>query len=255
MKKYDAKLCKLIKADEIKEGFFDFTVEAPELAANAKAGQFAHIKVSGRTLRRPISICEIDKAAGTLRFVFQVRGAGTEELASAKEGDFLDVLAPLGNGFPLVEKGKRVLLIGGGIGVPPLLSLADYYSENSVSALGFRTKSWVILEDDFKRTGTKQLLATDDGTYGEQGFVTDLVSEEDFDVIYSCGPLPMLKNVAKLAKERDVPCYVSLEERMACGVGACLGCAVKIVDEGEEKYLHVCKDGPVFDYRTVVELL
>ncbi len=254
MKKYDSQLCKLISKREIAAGFFDFTVYAPEFAKAAQAGQFAHIKVGGHTLRRPISICRIDKTAETLRFVFQIRGEGTAELAAVSEGAYLDILAPLGNSFPLFEREKKALLVGGGIGVPPLLELAGYYGENSVAALGFQTASSAILKADFKNAGAKVMVATDDGSAGFHGLVTDMISDTECDVIYTCGPMPMIKAVTKLAKERSVLCYVSLEERMACGVGACLGCAVKLKNDGAEYYGHVCKDGPVFDYKEVAEL-
>ncbi len=255
MKKYDARLCKLICKTEIAKGFFDFVAEAGELAAAAQLGQFGHIRVAGKTLRRPISICEIDREKQTLRFVFQIRGEGTDELAKTKVGDFLDVLAPLGRGsFPLLEKEKKALLLGGGIGTPPLLGLAQHYGKNSIAALGFRNAASAILEEDFAAAGAKVLIATDDGSAGYHGLVTDMVKEEKPDVIYACGPAPMLKSVCRLADAWNVPCYISLEERMACGVGACLGCACALLDENGIRYNgHVCKDGPVFDYKRVAE--
>lgn len=255
MKKYDAMLCEIISAKEIANGFYDFTVKAGELAKVAQAGQFAHIRVADMTLRRPISICRIDKEKETLRFVFQIRGEGTDKLARLKTGDQLDIIAPLGTGFPLFETEKKALLVGGGIGVPPLLELAAYYGENSIAALGFQSKSSVILADDFTALGAKLLLATDDGTAGAKGLVTKFIENESFDLVYTCGPMPMIKAVAKIADERGVPCYVSLEERMACGVGACLGCACKLKKDGKEYNGHVCKDGPVFDYKEVCGLI
>lgn len=253
MKKYDVKNCKIIKAKEIAEGIFDFDLFYPEFAWAAKPGQFAHIYLPGRTLRRPISICDIDKDRGTLRIVFQIRGAGTAELAEFQEGTFLNVLAPLGNGFALEDPSKKALFVGGGIGVPPLLAAAKHYGENATVAVGFRSKANVILEDDFKAAGCDLRIATDDGSYGYHGLVIDLIKDTNPDVIYACGPTPMLKAVAAYAEEKGIPCQISLEERMACGIGACLGCAVKLRnDEGEEYMGHVCKDGPVFDYRKVV---
>ncbi len=225
---------------------FDFTVEAPAFADVAQPGQFAQIRLPGHTLRRPISICNIDRDRGTLRFVFQVRGAGTEELSRYKSGDSLEILAPLGHGFPLDLPG-RVLLVGGGSGTPPLLGVAAQYRENAVAVLGYRTASAVILEQDFRDMGAKTVIATDDGTYGYSGLVTDAARQEQFSAVVACGPLPMLRAARDLAVERGVPCYLSLEERMACGIGACLGCAVSLVDEaGQPYYGHVCKDGPVF---------
>ena len=249
--KYDSKPCKLLSARQLNQDVFDFTLQAPELAALAAPGQFAQVKVPGHTLRRPISICGIDKKAGTLRFVFQVRGQGTAELAGFQPGGEIEILAPLGNGFPL-DKGKRTLLVGGGIGVPPLLGVAKELGENAVAVLGFRNKDAVILEKDFQAAGAKVLIATDDGSYGHHGLVTDLCQDQEFDCVMACGPAPMLKAVTALAQERGVPCYVSLEERMACGIGACLGCAVALLNEDGAQYFgHVCKDGPVFESHRV----
>ncbi len=244
MKPFDSRQCKLLATRELSPGIFDFTVSCPELAALAAPGQFAQILVPGHTLRRPISICSIGRE--TLRFVFQVRGEGTEKLSRYRPGDDIDILAPLGKGFP-IDPNKRTLLVGGGIGVPPLLGVAEALGGNAVAVLGFRSRGLVILEEDFKNTGAKVLIATDDGSYGYHGLVTDLAAGEDFQVLMACGPGPMLRGAGALAGERGVPGYLSLEQRMACGVGACLGCAVVLVDgEGREYFGHVCKDGPVF---------
>ncbi|WP_300683960.1 dihydroorotate dehydrogenase electron transfer subunit [Acutalibacter sp. 1XD8-36] len=244
MKPFDSRQCKLLAARELSPGIFDFTVSCPELAALAAPGQFAQILVPGHTLRRPISICSIGR--DTLRFVFQVRGEGTEKLSRYRPGDDIDILAPLGKGFP-IDPNKRTLLVGGGIGVPPLLGVAEALGGNAVAVLGFRNRDLVILEEDFKNTGAKVLIATDDGSYGYHGLVTDLAAGEDFQVLMACGPGPMLRGAGALAGERGVPGYLSLEQRMACGVGACLGCAVALTDgEGREYFGHVCKDGPVF---------
>lgn len=249
--KYDVKLCEILRRAEIAENTFDFTVRAPELAAAAAPGQFAHIYVPGKTLRRPISICDIDKDAGTLRFVFQVRGGGTAELAKFKVGDAFDILAPLGHGFT-VESEKKALFVGGGIGVPPLLGAAKHYGENATVAIGFRSRDFVILEDDFKAAGCEVRVATDDGSYGHHGLVLDLIRDLRPDVIHACGPMVMLRAVAQLAKENNIRCEISLEERMACGIGACLGCAVELNGEDGTYMGHVCKDGPVFAAERVV---
>lgn len=253
VEKYDAMNCTLLEKTEIAPGFYDFVLEAPEFAAAAQVGQFAHVYVPGKTLRRPISICFADKAAGTMRLVFQVRGNGTAELAQIKQGDMLDVLAPLGQGFPQFSPEKKVLLAGGGIGAPPLLGLAAHYGKNAVACLGFRNRDNVVLKKDFAAFGTEVRIATEDGSAGEKGYVTGLFSpEESFDYIYACGPGAMLGAICKVAQEKKIPCYISLEERMACGVGACLGCACGLLDDrGNQYYGHVCKDGPVFDYRRV----
>lgn len=250
--KYDVKLCELVRTAEIAADTYDFTVRAPELAAAAKPGQFAHIYVPGRTLRRPISICDIDRANGTLRFVFQIRGAGTADLAKFKVGDSLDILAPLGNGFS-VEPGKKALFVGGGIGVPPLLGAVKHYGENAVVAVGFRSADYAILTEDFKAAGCAVRVATDDGSLGHHGLVTNLIRDVQPDIICACGPMVMLRAVAAYAKENGIRCEISLEERMACGIGACLGCAVELYDENGEIYMgHVCKDGPVFAAERVV---
>lgn len=252
MGKYDSKLCKLLKAEKLTADVYDFTLECPELAAKAQPGQFAQIRLPGHALRRPISICGIDRERGALRFVFQIRGQGTAELAGFQAGDEIEILAPLGNGFP-IDPQQRTLLVGGGIGVPPLLGAAAELGENAVAVLGFRNKDAVILEEDFKAAGAKTVIATDDGSYGFHGLVTLPAVEEDFDVVFACGPAPMLKAVSALAADRGAPCYLSLEERMACGIGACLGCAVALLKEsGDQYYGHVCKDGPVFDSRKIV---
>ena len=249
--KYDSKLCKLLSARALTKDVFDFVLECPELAALANPGQFAQIRLPGHTLRRPISICGIDKVAGTLRFVFQIRGEGTAELAQFQPGSEIEILAPLGNGFP-VDPVKCTLLVGGGIGVPPMLGVAAELKEKAVAVLGFRNQDAVILEKDFQAVGAKTLIATDDGSYGHHGLVTDLCKDQEFDCVMACGPAPMLKAVRALAEERGVPCYVSLEERMACGIGACLGCAVGLVKEDGSQYFgHVCKDGPVFESHRV----
>lgn len=246
------------RVSKIRPGsMFDYTIECPEIAALSKAGQFVHIRVPGFTLRRPISICEMDKQAGTLRILFDVRGEGTRVLAQTKEGDLLDVMGPLGNGFELLEPNQKAVVVGGGIGVPPMLETAKSYGKNATAILGFRDKDKIVLTEDFEAQHNRVMLATDDGSAGHHGLVTDLLRkrfEEGLpDIVYACGPKIMLKFVAQMCAEHGVRCQVSLEERMACGVGACLGCATPIRrDDGSVTYLHVCKDGPVFDAERVV---
>lgn len=251
--KYDVMLCKIIQKKQMTADIFDFTVDAGALAKAAQPGQFAHLYVPGKTLRRPISICEIDRTRETLRFVFQIRGEGTEQLAALNLDDTLDILAPLGSGFSLGDTARKAVFVGGGIGVPPLLEAAKAFGSNATVIAGFRSQDAVILKEDFERNGNRVLITTDDGSLGHHGLVTDCLVDLDFDVIFACGPTPMLKAVCKIAEQRKVPCQISLEERMACGVGACLGCAVRLRREnGEEYYGHVCKDGPVFDLTRVV---
>lgn len=236
---------------------FDYTVHCPELAALSHAGQFVHIRVPGHTLRRPISICEVDRDRGTLRLVFETKGSGTEALSQLAVGGLMDVMGPLGNGFTLLEPTANAIVVGGGIGTPPMLETAKHYAENATAILGFRDAAHVILDEEFDACGCDVRLATDDGSRGHKGFVTDLLrtrlQEGGADILYACGPKPMLKAVAAVAKEFGVRCQVSMEERMGCGVGACLVCACEIARKnGDTTYKHVCKDGPVFEAEEVV---
>lgn len=236
---------------------YDMTLFLPEMAESAAPGQFVHLRCGDKPLRRPISICAIDRTNGALRLVFEVRGAGTAWLAARKAGETLDVLGPLGNGFSLPEEGEGILLIGGGIGTPPLLGVAQAIPGRTEAILGFRNAQASILAKDFALACANVQLATDDGSLGYHGLVTDLLkmrlaSGEPCTAILACGPTPMLKAVSALALEQGISCQVSLEERMGCGVGACLVCACKTREADGEHYRHVCKDGPVFDAREVV---
>ncbi len=214
-------------------------------------GQFVHIKCGhSRLLRRPISVCTCQsepEGGDLLTVVFEIRGEGTAWLSRREAGDKLDVLGMLGNGFRMTPKG-RYLLVGGGIGVPPLLGCAQYADGNCDAVLGFRDSSHALLLNQFSQHCAALAITTEDGSLGERGFVTGpmeaLLTGNHYDAILCCGPKPMLKAAAALAHKYAVPCQVSLEERMACGVGACLGCAVQMSD-GSMK--HVCKDGPIFD--------
>ena len=248
--KYDTESCTIQSKKALTADIFDFTVAAPKLAKLAKPGQFAQILVPGHTLLRPISICGIGKE--TLRFVLQVRGEGTRVLAALEPGDSMNLLAPLGNGFPL-DRGGRAVFVGGGIGVPPMLGAAAAFSGERTAVLGFRNREAMILTEDFIQNGCTVQVATDDGSFGTHGLVTAVLQGLDFDVCYACGPMPMLRAVAALCAQRQVPCFVSMEQRMACGVGACLGCAVELHRaDGSTHFGHDCKDGPVFDAREVV---
>lgn len=245
----------LTEKKQLTKTCFDFTINCPELAKESQAGQFVHIYCREKTLRRPISICQIDKQKGQIRVVFDVRGEGTLWLSELSEGEFINILGPLGKGFPL-NKNQKALFVGGGIGVPPLVECAKGYSPESTAVLGFKSADSAILVDDFKKYCKDVIISTDDGTMGNKGFVTDVMKEllekNSFDIICACGPTPMLKAVAGLAKKYSLKCFVSLEERMGCGVGACLGCACKTIINGKEGYSHVCKDGPVFNAEEVV---
>lgn len=225
---------------------YDLTVHCPEIARESKAGQFVHIKIEGFLLRRPISICEIN--GKNIRIVYEVRGSGTEALARLNQGDMIDMIGPLGTGFN-VDKTKKAIVVGGGIGIPPLLQAAKEHTICK-AIVGFRSATAAILTEDFQHNGADVTVCTDDGSIGFHGFVTQALEEylktEKADVIYTCGPSPMLKGVIEIARHENIPCQVSLEERMACGVGACLVCKCRLIRSGEEFSAHVCKDGPVF---------
>lgn len=254
---------KLIAKEELISGIFKFSVEAPEVVEQAKIGQFIEIRVNDDIepfLRRPISIHNMDRKSGKLEFIFQVKGKGTEILAKRNVGDLIDIVGPLGNGSFDYSKYERIGIIGGGIGVFPLYELAKNAKNDGKDVsiyLGFRNKDLVVLEDEFKNVSTNFVLTTDDGSYSKKGFAIDFLKEDiengKVDSIYACGPLPMLRAVQKLAIEKDIPCQLSLEEKMACGLGVCLGCAVKTSDSTKEapQYKHVCKNGPVFDAKDV----
>ena len=250
-------ICTIVEAAKLNEYAYSFTLEVGDMVKKEglMAGQFLHIACGeGLLLRRPISVCMVqeDEPQDTARVVFEVRGEGTKCLAQRQVGDKVNVLGPLGNGFT-VTPNDRLLLVGGGIGVPPLLGQAAFTAKNSTAVLGFRSADRAMLVEDYRDYCEAVYLCSDDGSLGRHGFVDAqlkdiLEKDKNFTAVLACGPTPMLKNVAKVAAEYGVPCQVSLEERMACGVGACLGCAVQMAD-GTMK--HVCKDGPVFDAKEV----
>lgn len=246
----------VLKNIQLTQDIYDMTVHCPEMAAQARPGQFAQLEASGHFLRRPISICRIDRAAGTLRFVFQRRGEGTAVLGQIQPGGALSIVGPLGRGFTIPEQGT-VLFVGGGIGIPPLLEAAAQVGKRAVVLLGFQNAATIFLKEEFEALGAKALIATDDGSAGHKGFVTDLLAEaieqEKPACVCACGPVGMLKNTAAIGEAANIPVQVSMEAHMACGMGACLVCACKTRDEqGAEHYSHVCKNGPVFDSREVV---
>ena len=244
------KSCTVVEAVRLNAFAYSFTLEAEGMTPEGP-DQFVHVKCGhSRLLRRPISICDWEE--NLLRIVFEVRGEGTEWLSRRKAGDRLDVLGPLGRGFRMDREG-RYLLVGGGIGVPPMLGCAKWTAGRSTAVLGFRSADRAMLSEDFQKSCKEIFLCSDDGSIGRHGFVDAQVrdileKDKDFTAVLACGPKPMLKNVAAVAAGFGVPCQVSMEERMACGVGACLGCAIQMAD-GTMK--HVCKDGPVFDAEEV----
>ena len=250
------KAYKIKAKEQLNATTYRFTIDCKDLAEESWCGRFINILCGEKTLRRPISISEIDKNAGTLTIVFEIRGEGTRWLAARSVGDTINILGPLGNGF-FPETDKRGIFIGGGIGCPPMLGACQDYGKNAEAILGFRGKEQLILLEDFKKCCKSVDVTTNDGSFGTKGFVTDVLREKLADdkncVVYACGPMPMLKGIAEMCKDFQVPCYVSLEQRMACGIGACLCCGQKIIDkDGVEHIRHVCKDGPVFNGEEVV---
>lgn len=238
---------------QIAAGIYDMWIDT-SLAAMARPGQFISVYTQNQSalLPRPISICEVDRENGRLRIVYRVAGKGTGEFATYKSGHRIDVLGTLGNGFPLEEaKGKKVFLMGGGIGIPPMLELAKEM-EGAVSKdiiVGYRNEE-LFLAEDLKKYGTVH-IATEDGSVGIKGNVMNAIEEEGLcaDIIFACGPMPMLRAIKAYAQEKGIPAYISLEERMACGVGACLGCVVKTKEIDHHSHVNnarICTDGPVY---------
>ena len=249
--------CKIVSKERLNRDAVYMVLEAGDMVRTSRTGpgQFVHIKCGDALLlRRPISVCSCqeDEPEDLVAIAFEVRGEGTQWLAGREAGDTLDVMGLLGNGFDMKPEG-RYLLVGGGIGIPPMRGCAQYTQGRSTAILGGRTREKIILTNCFQDECAKVLYATDDGSLGHHGFVDFLVRQElerdrNYDAVLACGPKPMLRNVAKVAQEFGVPCQVSMEERMGCGVGACLVCACDMAD-GTRK--HVCKDGPVFDAKEV----
>ena len=219
------------------------------IAKEAVPGQFVSLycEEHSRLLPRPISICEIDKKRSAIRLVYRLAGEGTKEFSALQTDDEVKVLGPLGNGFPL--EGEHPIVIGGGIGVPPMLELAKSLSAKVTIVLGYRDEQ-LFLKEQFEDYGQVE-IATDNGAVGVHGTVVDVLEQKQItgDVIYACGPKPMLAAVKRYAMEHEIKCYVSMEERMACGIGACLGCVCQTKEEDAHSHVHntrVCKDGPVF---------
>ncbi|MDR0917364.1 MAG: dihydroorotate dehydrogenase electron transfer subunit [Oscillospiraceae bacterium] len=252
--------CRIVYSEELRDGVHALTFEAVGLTP-AQPGQFVHIKCGGgdttRVLRRPISVADYfegdaaNNVPPEITVVFEVRGDGTQWLAERREDNTLDVLGALGHGFEVPTDGQ-ILLVGGGLGVAPLMYVANANPLRCNAILGFRTAELILLSGEFDRLCRRVVIATDDGSYGERGTVAEPVraalKSEQYAAVFACGPRPMLRSVAAIAAELNVPCQVSLEERMACGVGACLGCAV----ETKNGIRRVCRDGPVFDAQEVV---
>ena len=240
----------VVSQKEIATDIYDLTIQTKEIAACAKAGQFISLYCNDGTklLPRPISLCGIDREAGTLRMVYRVTGenTGTKEFSKMVEGDTIRVLGPLGNGFELGD--KKAFCIGGGIGIPPMLQLAKELKCEKTAVLGYRNELFLL--EDFEAV-CDTIIATEDGSAGTKGNVIDAIKANGAkaDVIYACGPTPMLRAIKNYAEANGIECYISLEERMACGIGACLACVCKSKEKDHHTHVHnkrICKEGPVF---------
>ena len=238
---------KILSNEEVAEKIFRLTLDAPELAKISRAGQFVQVKISDEfTLRRPLGIAST--AGGKIKIFYRAVGRGTEKLSARRAGESLNILGALGNGFSTYD--GKILLVGGGMGLAPLLCAAEQFSADVL--IGGRTRDEVTFwQEEFRPHVGKIFITTDDGSYAKKGFVIDLLPEvlsaENYSAILTCGPEIMMRGVAKFAFEKNIPCEVSFEKRMACGLGACLSCSIDTAD-GRKK---VCKDGPIFDARKV----
>ncbi len=259
-KKRDAEV---VSVQRLASDVYDMWIKDVEIASSSKAGQFVSLYCNNesRLLPRPISICELNKEEGLVRFVYRVVGEGTREFSKLKATDKISILGPLGNGFTL--EGKNVLIVGGGIGIPPLLELTKNLDGNKHIVLGFRNE--MFLKEEFEKYG-KVYISTEDGSNGVKGNVTNAInyykllddesSDLKVDVIFTCGPLAMLRGLKEIAKENNIKIQISLEERMACGVGACLSCTCKTKEKDINTNVHntrICKEGPVF-YGSDIEI-
>lgn len=250
-------MARVVSHEQIAHGIYELTLFTP-IADSAEPGQFVHVKIPGggaHMLRRPISIARSEES--TLTLIYQIKGAGTRLLSHVGAGEFIDVLGPLGNGFS-VKNVNRALVVGGGMGAAPLENLLLHHKEIEFDAvLGFRNKRASYRLWYFQHLAEDLTVMTEDGSLGETGFVTQkveqLLKQNEYDAIYACGPSPMLKALKKTLEPYPIPCYASLEERMGCGIGACLVCNCKIArEDGSWTYKRVCKDGPVFLLREVM---
>lgn len=247
---------RVLSQTEIAPGIFDLWVET-SLAAEAAPGQFICIypKNQSTLLPRPISICEVNEEKTALRMVYRIAGQGTREFSGYGEGDSVAILGNLGNGFPYEKaERKKVFLMGGGIGIPPILQLAKKMNAEKQIIAGYRD-SQLFLKEDLEKWG-QVFIATEDGSMGTKGNVLDAIAANalEADMIFACGPMPMLRAIKQYAEKAGIPAYISLEEHMACGVGACLGCVVKTKEIDHHSHVHnarICTDGPVFEAREV----
>lgn len=245
--------CTVVRQDKIGTDIYSMWIQTEQIAVEAKPGQFISVYCRDRSklLPRPISLCEIDREKGQIRIVYRVTGekTGTEEFSRLQAGDWLDILGPLGNGFPLEKaKGKKIFLMGGGIGIPPMVETAKQLDAQVITIAGYRDE--LFLQEELSANSVLY-TATEDGSAGTKGNVMDAIREQGLDaqVIFACGPTPMLRAIKAYAQENQIPCWISMEEKMACGIGACLACVCKSQEVDEHSHVHnkrICKDGPVF---------
>ncbi|MDE6624853.1 MAG: dihydroorotate dehydrogenase electron transfer subunit [Lachnospiraceae bacterium] len=239
--------------ESLARDIYSLVLSVPEIAKEARAGQFVSLysRDGSKLLPRPISLCEVEQEKGLIRLVYRIAGFGTKEFSKLQAEDTIEVMGPLGNGFD--KKDKRAVLIGGGIGIPPMLELAKELSCEKSIVVGFRDETFLL--DDLKKYGSVY-VASEDGKTGVRGTVLDAIKEYGIegDIIYACGPTPMLRAVKEYALANDIEAQLSLEEKMACGIGACLACVCKSTEVDGHSHVHnkrICKDGPVFDAREV----
>ncbi len=247
---------RVLSQREIAPQIFDMWIETG-LSKEAKPGQFIAVypKDKSTLLPRPISICEADDGRNALRIVYRVAGQGTAEFSTYRENDDIVIMGTLGNGFPIEKaEGKRAFLVAGGIGVPPMVELAKRLDGEKQILVGYRDGN-LFLQEDLEKNG-RVYVATEDGSVGTRGNVMDAIAQNrlEADVIYACGPMPMLRAVKRYAEEKGIDAYLSLEERMACGVGACLGCVARTTKTDHHSHVNnarICTDGPVFEAKEV----
>lgn len=246
--------CKIVSNKAISEGIFEMLLDYGDLVKAVKPGQFVNLycKSEAMLLPRPISICEVDRATGTMKLVYAAVSSGTKLISKFVEGECIEVLGPLGNGYQ-IEDCEESLIVGGGVGTPPLVELAKSIKGKKTIYLGFRTKPYLV--EELRKYGEVH-VATDDGSSGFQGTVVALMDQTGAkgQRLYACGPKPMLMAVQIWAAEHQIEAQLSLEERMGCGFGACVGCVCKVKADNEFGYAYkkVCKDGPVFDAKEVI---
>lgn len=247
---------KIANHQKLADNYYKLTIESEKISSTAKPGQFINVRINPGTcplLRRPFAIHKVNKNNGTFEILFEVVGTGTKCLSMRKTGEELDILGPLGNGFNIDNKKNKAILVAGGIGVAPLTFLAKELIQKGKEVymiVGAKTDCVLLCDDQLLSDGCKIKSCTEDGTAGQKGLVTDLLTPIDLQLtdIYTCGPKSMMKEVAKIAKQKKVNCQVSLEEKMACGIGACLGCSI-LTRKGMKM---VCKDGPVFNAEDII---